>query len=380
MKIILTNSASLVFGGGFEQFLLGLARHAANDGHEVVVLEPTNRMTKAISLATTLHVPQIGLEDSVIRDALGDAEWTRAGLGESRALGRTADLIYCNNEPQDVLFARSIAGRNTKLVVGMHSATQGSGGRLAGLRKRAYGSHVYRRMLSQSFAIHLISPSQRTFVDRLGLPASVEIDVVQNGIDTNTFSAMKPASPYFTVLFAGRLIEQKGIDVFVDAANDVLARQEDVRFIIAGDGPLKSDVLRFADSNPQVEYMGYQANMAKIYQRADVLVAPSRWETFGLVPAEALSCGLPVVISNLEAFSHLSGEMISRVPGDDARETADAIMRLADLWSRDRAAFDALRSQARAFAMSVLDSDVKYDQLLELFARARAKTPVETAR
>lgn len=102
------------------------------------------------------------------------------------------------------------------------------------------------------------------------------------------------------VLYAGRLTENKGIDVLLNATK--IYENEDVLTIIAGGGglldDLKAQVERLKLNN--VVFVGDQAqeNLSKLYNIADVLAVPSRVEGFGLVAIEALACGTPVVATN----------------------------------------------------------------------------------
>lgn len=102
------------------------------------------------------------------------------------------------------------------------------------------------------------------------------------------------------VLYAGRLTENKGIDVLLNATK--IYENEDVLTIIAGGGglldDLKAQVERLKLKN--VVFVGdqVQENLSKLYNIADVLAVPSRVEGFGLVAIEALACGTPVVATN----------------------------------------------------------------------------------
>jgi glycosyltransferase involved in cell wall biosynthesis len=103
-------------------------------------------------------------------------------------------------------------------------------------------------------------------------------------------------------LFAGRLVDFKRPFDLIDAS-DLLARQgRAVELLIAGSGPLESEVRERAQkSGTSVHFLGFQnqSAMPAIYAAADVLVLPSTAaETWGLVANEALACGRPIVVSD----------------------------------------------------------------------------------
>jgi glycogen(starch) synthase len=106
------------------------------------------------------------------------------------------------------------------------------------------------------------------------------------------------------LLCLGRLAEQKGIDVLLNAMSLVIRRFPRVRLIIAGDGPKRSELehqavqLGLARS---VEFLGWVAprKVPGHIASASMLVMPSRWEGFPNVALQAGSIGRPVVASRV---------------------------------------------------------------------------------
>jgi glycosyltransferase involved in cell wall biosynthesis len=137
----------------------------------------------------------------------------------------------------------------------------------------------------------------------------------------------------------GNVSRRKGSDVFLEAAQLVLAKRPDVRFRLIGDCPDGPDrgwaerlVARAGElgiesgvtSDPFAELAGW-----------DLLVLPSRSEPFGLVLIEAMGMGLPVVATRIDGPREIvTGDTGLLVDVDDARGLADAILELAQ--DRDR--------------------------------------------
>ncbi len=106
------------------------------------------------------------------------------------------------------------------------------------------------------------------------------------------------------VLFSGKLVERKGCRLALDAASELVQRsQGSVLLVFLGDGPLRDELRKRADGHPGVRvfFAGFQNQRAlsAYFHGADLLVLPSRHsETWGLVVNEALSHGLPCVVSD----------------------------------------------------------------------------------
>jgi len=95
----------------------------------------------------------------------------------------------------------------------------------------------------------------------------------------------------FNILFVGRLEPMKGIGLLIKIIKKIDNPQ--IRLIIIGEGPLKSEILKY----PFVKYIGKVPNedLYKYYNLSDLLVYPSKNETFGLTLLEAIECGLPCI-------------------------------------------------------------------------------------
>lgn len=128
--------------------------------------------------------------------------------------------------------------------------------------------------------------------------------VVPNGIDTEALcpgdrAAARvgfglPDAP--TVVCVGRITEQKGQDLLLEAWPGVRERVPGARLVLVGDGPAERRwrALPGAD-HESVTWAGSTATPAPWYHAADVVVLPSRSEGMALVPLEAMACARPVV-------------------------------------------------------------------------------------
>jgi len=123
----------------------------------------------------------------------------------------------------------------------------------------------------------------------------------------------------FIVLFVGRFIEIKGMDLLMNIAKTT----KEVHFAFIGDGPLKDKVIKEAAENENIIYVGRVPNeqLPKYYNAADIFCIPSKYEEgFGRVIIEAISCGVPVIGSNIggipEAIDDSVGMLVEPKEGD----------------------------------------------------------------
>lgn len=137
-----------------------------------------------------------------------------------------------------------------------------------------------------------------------GLPQEKMV-TIHNGITPLMMTA--PAKVFDlthqkTFLFVGRFDKQKGIDLLVNALR--LIDHPDFIIYVVGQPVLDNNPVPFPTC---VKELGWckRSEMAEMYCKADALIVPSRWEGFGLVAIEAMSCGTPVLASIYGALSEI---------------------------------------------------------------------------
>jgi hypothetical protein len=165
---------------------------------------------------------------------------------------------------------------------------------------------------------------------------------------------------HVTVLFVGRLELRKGIDVFLAAVERLLADRPDTVVLIAGADTRPEGVTSTeaewranvtASVSNQVEFLGDvdDGRLHELYAAADVVVLPSRYESFGLVVVEAMMHGAAVISSDVGGIAEVGRSGIDCIltpPGDvDALATAmidlvDRPDRRRELGARARERFD----------------------------------------
>jgi glycosyltransferase involved in cell wall biosynthesis len=181
------------------------------------------------------------------------------------------------------------------------------------------------------------------------------VDVIPSGVELPGAVGEEADPP--EVLFAGRLSPEKGILELVEAARDL-------RLVVAGDGPLRTQVPGALGWVPHDE-------LQALYARAAVVACPSRREGFGVACAEAMAHGKPVVASAVGGLLDLvvDGETGLHVPPGDVRALRSALERLlADPELRKR-----LGAAARERARTLLSWDAVIDATLAAYRAALAR-------
>ncbi len=174
--------------------------------------------------------------------------------------------------------------------------------------------------------------------------------VVMHGIDCDIFrpaddkadakraSGLDPTLSYIGCF--GRVRHQKGTDLFVDAMIELLPSHPGWAAIVAGratakhvdfENGLKAKV-KAAGLADRILFVGEHKNIADWYRALDLFIAPQRWEGFGLTPLEAMATGVPVVATDVGAFSELivEGETGAVIPANDLPKMLSATSTLLE--------------------------------------------------
>ncbi len=280
----------------------------------------------------------------------------------------------------EVAAARRIVRASRPHVVHAHSAKAGLAGRIA-VRGRvptvfqphawsfeAVGGRTAKLALGWErfgarWADHIlcVSESERRTGQEAGIAA--RWSVIHNGIDLDRFRPGGRAEARASlplgdgvdrdaplVVCVGRLTRQKGQDVLLRAWRRMPVAAG-ARLVLVGDGPDRGALE--ASAPPGVLFTGACADVRPWIHAADVLVLPSRWEGMALAPLEAMACGRPVVMTDVNGARESlppGHEDHCLVPPEDPAALAAALTALlADPELREAVSRRALRHTRAAF-------------------------------
>jgi len=139
----------------------------------------------------------------------------------------------------------------------------------------------------------------RDFLRERGITG--EIQIVSGGIDSGRFGPINDL-PTWDVVFVGRLVPIKRIDILLRALKVVKEEIDQVKAVIVGDGPLRQELevlARDLGLKDAVDFTGHCADIPSILNRSKVFVLTSQTEGLSLALMEAMMSGLPAVVSDV---------------------------------------------------------------------------------
>ena len=203
-------------------------------------------------------------------------------------------------------------GRSRKTVFTFHSTEYGrSGNRFLEGRSRRVREQE-RAATYWADRVVTVSHSLKREIMWMYETPEWKISTIYNGVNVHDYDGfinpgeikarygIGPTDP--TILFAGRLVHQKGPDVLVEAIPAILRHYPSAKFVFAGDGDMRPSLeiqahhLRVAHAT---RFLGYKNGheLTNLFKACDLVCVPSRNEPFGIVVLEAWSAGKPVVVT-----------------------------------------------------------------------------------
>lgn len=215
------------------------------------------------------------------------------------------------------------------------------------------------------------NPDDLAFVTRLGVPAE-RIHLIPGwGIDTAHFGPLpEPAAPV-TAAYVGRMIEDKGVNVLIEAFGRLRAKGVPLALILAGEcdprnvSSLQPDVLRKRVDELGVEWLGQVGDIRDVWARAHFAVLPSRREGIPRSLLEAAACSRAMVATDAPGCRQIAraGQTALTVPIDDAAALAAALEEMAEDTERRR----SFAAKARHLVEDEFSTSVICDRIVDLY-------------
>jgi glycogen(starch) synthase len=382
--------------GGLGRHVDALARELAAAGHDVCVVTRGEAGAPVDEVRDGVRVRRAAADPLAIDFTTETLlAWTQAA---EHALLRAAlplvrrwrpDVVHAH----DWLVAQSAVtlSRTTRsaLVVTMHAT---EAGRHMGWLPKPLNLAIHsveRWLAREARAVITCSSAMRGEAISLFELDPDTVSVVPNGIDGRRWRApaaavaearkrhAPPDGPL--IVFAGRLVHEKGVQTLLDALPAVRRTHPALRLLVAGTGVFEDQLQARARRRRlarTVEWAGFvpEADLAAILGAADVVAVPSLYEPFGIVALEAAAAHSPVVLARtggLDDLVEMGVAAAAFVPGD-AVELADALVDVLDDPAAARRGADrAARTVRRRYAWPAVAA-----QTADVYARAmRSASP-----
>ena len=331
MKVVHTVAGLWEHTGGPAESVPALCRGLAEAGHRVTLITGQGELVaavRALEPAVTVRLVRLG--------PYRLANYSREFAGALEQESRGAELIHTHGlwlHPNWVS-ARVARRGGLRLVVsprGMLSAWALDRRRLF---KRVLWSLVDGPACRGAAFVHCTSQGEATEVRHAGCRA--DLAVIPNGVDTTYFSPAQNAASSLhgvgpEVFFMSRIHPKKGLDLLLEAWAGVRAGRPEARLALAGPGePRHVACLTEMLDGPLgggVRYLGLVAGeeRLRLLRSAAVVVLPSRSENYGMVVAEALACGTPVITTTGTPWHALPAERCGWVVEPEVAALAGAL-------------------------------------------------------
>jgi len=353
LKILYVNGTANI--GGAEVSLINLVKRMNKDIYSTMAVLPDDGpLAKKMSDMGIKVVIERTMEYSRRRPvSFLKAVLRLTRLIRSEGIGLVhANSIYISEQS---LFASKLAGIPCICHVRDLAPILGAG------RIRSIAFKKMARMIAISEAV------KNDLIRKLNIPEE-KIERIYNGVDTEEFNPGISGENFRReynlgssklVGMAGRFSPEKGQDIFLRAAGEIVKEYKDIYFVVVGNADLGSEtfrqeMVRLSASlglKDKVIFTGFRNDFPRVMAALDIAVVPSAAEPFGRVIVEAMASGVPVVAMNSgaapEIISSQTGVLVE--PGNIGELSKATIELLNDVKKSGHMAEEARRAVLAKF-------------------------------
>lgn len=354
MKIVFYSPVSLRNGGGGEQWQMAIAPKLQTlFGHQVEIIACAYGAKNLSSATVRQRLHGVPYTELPIRTFVGS--FLPAGsvrpLLRKKLLAADAVHYIFGFVGHDLMINHMVERERTRVFAGFHSPIY-------------IHNHIHNLYIG-SVSRYLVLPHCTGFFtfnnDQQAIMKSWNLTQpcvsIAGGVDTARFIPPVTARSTKTMglLYVGRFEYEKGVDILCEAVDRWLTTSPNVQahMTILGSGSYEGAVRQLSEKYPDhVTHALYAADTLPYYQRAHLLVVPSRQETFGFAMVEALATGIPVLASSADGplqvlTEDTNGWLIGAVTVDSL---ARALNTRYEQWQRDPRAWLSFERPTRQAA------------------------------
>lgn len=356
--------------GGAAKIILGLGHVARNEGWQADILTTDPIFQQAV----TQH--GLGLVNlDVIRREIRPF-WDLGGLVRLHGFLRREAYDIVHTHTSKGGFVGRLAAKLAGVPMILHTAHGFAFHEASPPRTRRFYSTMERIASHWCDRVITVSEFHRNWALELGMCSPDKIVAIPNGIaDPGRHSnvdfvqlrrQLQKRNGDFLILCVGRLAPDKGLEYLIEAAAAMPQMERRLQIVIAGDGPAREQLERFAAKLgviDRVSFIGFREDVADLLAACDLVVLPSVREGLSIALLEAMAAGKPIVATSIGSQREvaLHAEVGLFVRPADAISLAEAILRLA----ADQTLMTRLGNNARA----IYESFYTEDRMLRSYRR-----------
>jgi len=327
MKILMLTQFFSPSRGGGEVMFYQLANQLGKRGHKVFIIKHkilgSDKSEDYLNLSSNVIIYEVnptvihkgGLPAGIFQNVLYVLNSIKTGLKIIKS--NRVDVIHCNT--YSPVFAGWLLSKLTgvPLLVTVHDVALLHGynfwekwmrqfGRLSWIKALiGYLSELLTIKLSRN--IHTVSKTSKN--DILSFNSKSNIVIISNSLDFEHYKFDGNITYEDFILFIGRLVYYKHLEVVIEALK-LLKNRCDVRLVVLGDGPMRSEWEGLVDRlnlKDRVEFKGYVSHKEKLHylSKCRALLLPSIFEGFGIVVLEAWAFRKPVIVVDVEPLNKI---------------------------------------------------------------------------
>ncbi|MEI8238685.1 MAG: glycosyltransferase [Actinomycetota bacterium] len=349
--------------GGAERIILQLCAAAVTRGDHAAVASSGGVWVDRLLDAGVPHHPLVRMRRNPLR--MAQATWQLRGVIRREQ----PEVIHAVNVKVTAVTRAALGRRGRRtipIVSSVHGVPNDEYPRAVDVLQRA------------SARVIACAPAVAAHLTTAGMDAS-SIDTVTNAValepaTTARIESMRDrigrADPRPVVVGVGRLVDQKDWPLWISVA----AATPHARFLIAGDGPLRAELEALARQAGNVTLLGRVDDVAALHGNADVLLSTSKWEGLPLSMLEAMSLGVPAVVTAVDGVVDAVPETAAvLVPPTGRVAIVDALQRvLSDADECRRLSEEGRRVASSPTAAEVTDGYVRVHRAaIQQFAHGR---------
>lgn len=244
------------------------------------------------------------------------------------------DIVDCQGFPYFSCYSSKLKNRK-KLVITVHEVWNDYWYEYLG-KLGIFGKIIEKGIFH--LTKNVICVSQLTFNNMIKNKYPDNATIIANGVNTNEITFINPDYEYNDVLFAGRLIPEKHVELIINAIARVVKVHPLVKCKIIGNGPSEDHLKELTSSlklEKNVFFEDFCEDQNQLYSKiksSSALILPSKREGFGIIVIEANACGVPVITLNypMNAAKDLINDYNGWLVDDNSEELADLICNIIE--------------------------------------------------